>query len=816
MIIDRLMIGPRLTVTLASGETVRQQDLENIQDFVNASTDNAYDAIGDIHNTANYNNILGTNPLFISNLGRVIGDMSKIEPIYRVTGKLATSFVSTDGLTYNVIPHPDNTAKCMIGCKHDGYRFQDDLTRDCLKNKPTFYNGTPTTICDNTGCPLWSGQVDTGGEFEYRIVFPAEDRDIVTYSLIASFNAGLSVFNKYRFDDGPTFKAPGSLNDFWTTMDQALRSTSGFIPIQYHIPYTNDGNATVRAEIFVPKIAARQNMTVNTVSGPFTMGEVITGGTSGATAIFIQKTSLTNFLVGPVSGTFAPIEVITGGTSTETANMTVIADVATTYNVYENGVLAGSMSPDPNTDYVSKAFDISIVGRTRVDLSIANADTTIGAWTLVSMVRLFNLDPVEHPNFGITLTYPSIFNQWKYGGKIPDNMMQLFDTVTNSTITNVTFMKALFDKNTPYSAVDVKLSQALVAGTNRYLVYTVGTDIMTLLGRLVESFLKHISDQSIHLTATDICALMSNSSLCCEDLLTATVTSVNSSIIEAVPGTLFITFDIAGGTPPYKVDVQWGDGSGNVYFSDNDDTTTMTISHTYSVSGIYAPTVIVYDGRFNCSVDLTDQIGRIVVGNVVGVELEQRLGTYAAYTYVSDVPDTITSGTELVLVGNRSRSAETFSWNVYNPDNNRMQIYVELFEVIDTTGSFPGGPTTTIDLSGAPYNETEVLRQNSIMLQDATGAIFLEGTNFTVAYGTRIITSVTIPTTPLTIQYKTYPVGTVAPVDTTGGNPATAGDEDKWVFVADTRNTNIDITTLATGLVPDVNEIDVVYMKIDA
>lgn len=59
-------------------------------------------------------------------------------------------------------------------------------------------------------------------------------------------------------------------------------------------------------------------------SGTFTVGETITGGTSGATAIVVADSG-TELGVSDITGTFTPGETITGGTSTETATLTSVS-----------------------------------------------------------------------------------------------------------------------------------------------------------------------------------------------------------------------------------------------------------------------------------------------------------------------------------------------------------------------------------------------------------------------------------------------------------------------------------------------------------
>jgi hypothetical protein len=63
-------------------------------------------------------------------------------------------------------------------------------------------------------------------------------------------------------------------------------------------------------------------------SGPFEVGETVTGGTSSATAVVIEVVG-TTLTVGTVSGTFDVGETIQGGTSTATATTTTTAVAVT-------------------------------------------------------------------------------------------------------------------------------------------------------------------------------------------------------------------------------------------------------------------------------------------------------------------------------------------------------------------------------------------------------------------------------------------------------------------------------------------------------
>jgi hypothetical protein len=57
----------------------------------------------------------------------------------------------------------------------------------------------------------------------------------------------------------------------------------------------------------------------DTASGPFEIGETITGGTSGATGVVTEFNGVLGLIMSDVVGTFVDGETITGGTSAETA-----------------------------------------------------------------------------------------------------------------------------------------------------------------------------------------------------------------------------------------------------------------------------------------------------------------------------------------------------------------------------------------------------------------------------------------------------------------------------------------------------------------
>lgn len=79
------------------------------------------------------------------------------------------------------------------------------------------------------------------------------------------------------------------------------------------------------------KKPANGEISYSAASGTYTIGETITGGTSGATAILVGFKGTTVLILKSISGTFVAAEVLTGGTSLVTSNSTsVITDLSYT------------------------------------------------------------------------------------------------------------------------------------------------------------------------------------------------------------------------------------------------------------------------------------------------------------------------------------------------------------------------------------------------------------------------------------------------------------------------------------------------------
>lgn len=71
------------------------------------------------------------------------------------------------------------------------------------------------------------------------------------------------------------------------------------------------------------------------VGGPFTVGETVTGGTSGATGVVVSDDGAGNLVISTKVGTFVAAETITGGTSLATAVVSSItAQAIAVYMTY--------------------------------------------------------------------------------------------------------------------------------------------------------------------------------------------------------------------------------------------------------------------------------------------------------------------------------------------------------------------------------------------------------------------------------------------------------------------------------------------------
>lgn len=114
-------------------------------------------------------------------------------------------------------------------------------------------------------------------------------------------------------------------------------------------------------------------ITAGSISGSFTIGETITGGTSGATAIFVGQSSGV-LGVSDVSGTFQSGETLTGGSSAQTATFTSISGPV----LYHTGMDQDQTSFQPAT-FTFEEGDVYFHNRTMYNelLSVPYAEDTV-------------------------------------------------------------------------------------------------------------------------------------------------------------------------------------------------------------------------------------------------------------------------------------------------------------------------------------------------------------------------------------------------------------------------------------------------------
>lgn len=110
------------------------------------------------------------------------------------------------------------------------------------------------------------------------------------------------------------------------------------------VPRSVDQDAEALSIIEQIEASCPLTLTLNSVVGTFTLGETVTGGTSGATGLVVGFTSLTVVLLSLGTGDFAASESITGGTSGTTATITAVtlSDIADRLRTYWDSVLSSN------------------------------------------------------------------------------------------------------------------------------------------------------------------------------------------------------------------------------------------------------------------------------------------------------------------------------------------------------------------------------------------------------------------------------------------------------------------------------------------
>lgn len=713
-----------ITVNYQNKELASRDKIQATQKMTERAFTEIERAIGDIYNTENAtNSALSEDRLYINSLGRSIGSMSELVPVLSGIEEYAPLLASRmREMTYNVIPHPDQTIKLEVGCKWDMTESPNAASRTCVKNQFGFYRkiqGSNTGICQNTSCPSWSArdgqkvnsslcQQDPSSQTyrDYKLVLPKELRTVVQPQVYYYSNCGIE-FDKYRTDGGQS----SFITDRTDPSHTYARATNESIAISgvveqiiYEYPNLNT-SSTYDAVIEVPALETDQLVKVNDI----TLAR-IQGSAQLPTRRFL--------------------------------NLSAFKEI------------------------------------TSLTFTIQPANTSAGTKAAVSQIWIIENTSTAHRNYNTPLLTPQVLDNLSAGTPIPQNFIQIFDT--NSNVNKILDRLEVFSTrfnplgdvnlNTNRDAIDVRLygDQKLAVGNGRYLAVTVGAPIAPVLGALMESFVDHVSDTKIHLTREEICTLLADRSYCCTDKLKVELDTLSpaTKISPTVPVDYKISAYVYGGFPPYTITIDWGDGK-------NDNTVSPVIvsgvqtyellndvqppgagyqfSHTYTDGGTYTVSFDVADDAdvFGCTGSLTSQVSPFYAGNPPVMDIEVRLDyatTYPDFVYrdltnnynfaTTAAADWTTNPTWHVLTQVNNTDPDDgkpveFDWELSNPDNLTFQLQYE--DVSGIRGE-------TINFSSSTANlANDFVQDGSVALRKGS-TVFIEDVDYTVNYPSGIIT----------------------------------------------------------------------------
>ena len=755
-------------------------------------------AIGDLYNTENAtNSILSDQPLYINSLGRALGSMANLEPtlsgIDQYSPTLANKLINA---TYNVIPNPQQSTKCEVGCSFDGYDPSDATpTRKCLKGFDSFFRqqeGSATSVCQAVQCPGWSGR---GGQYlaytdcdpdltsktyrEYKLVTPAESRNVDTYKVKYYSNCGASSYDKFRSDNGQVNfdtvdKTDPSRNWALATNDIVVSGTTA--AIQYDYPDLSTTSSFIIV-VEIPRLDLGQKITINNV----------------------------NF--GAINGT----------------------------------------SDEPSR-YL---FDLSNISTgTSLSIKIEPTSTTDGAQAAISQIFIIEKASIPHRNFGYPLLLPKALEGLSAGTEIPPNFVQIFDTDSsvNKMLDKILVYSARFklpgtsNLNTNRDSYNIRIfdNQSLAIGNSRYLTVTVGMDVTTTIGALLEAFIEHISDPDIHVSEDRICELLQDKSACCTDSYVVGIQSLSPSNRKASsPGDIYkINLWTYGGTAPYTITVDWGDSSNDSTLSIVSGVQTYTlgedrnpsfsspyeISHQYNAKGTYTLSLVVTDdpdNGFGCSSDISSLVSPFNVGSPPEIDLEVRLDTISSYpTYIyQDIEAgyNFTATTEAnwtaspkYHVISQVHNLDTedgkpwiYQWIIDNPDGLTYQFYYEnVTQVITESLSFTA-------YSGSLGND--FIQQDSLVLKRSNGQVLVQDTDYIVNWTSGTVTAVLAQSISVnetvTARYFYYPDMDV------GDNPLTLSGT-QWTTLGVAVNTaTVDLNVTAGDRITSRQDINTIRFK---
>jgi len=688
-------------------------------------------AIGDLYNTENaQNSILSDSPLFMNSLGRALGSMANLEPILSGVDEFSPTLTNRlQDQTYNVIPHPDQPVKCEVGCTFDGYDPSDSVaTRKCLAGFDAFYRqqeGSNTTVCQAVQCPGWSGRDgqlvelsdcdpdSTSKTFrEYKLVMPTEQRNVDTFGVKYYSNCGASPYDRFRSDTGQTnFDSVNKTDPSrnWSLATNDVTVSGTTSSVQYDYPDLDETSSFI-VVVEIPRLDLGQTLSINNVS------------------------------FGTVNGS----------------------------------------SSEP-TRYLFDLSNLSI--GTSLSVRIAPTGTSDGDQAAVSQIFIIEKAASPHRNFGQPLLLPKQLEGLSAGTEIPPNFVQVFDTdaSVNRMLDKVLTFSARFEVpgetnlSTQRDSYNLRIfdNQSLEIGNDRYITVTVGMDVATTVGALLEAFVEHVSDPDIHISEDRICELLQDKTACCTDSYVVQVQSLTPANKKASsPGdTYSIKLWIYGGTPTYDIDVDWGDGisdtdlsivSGVQAFELGEDRNPAfaepyEISHQYAAKGTYDLSLTVTDDTvngFGCSSDISSLVSPFNVGSPPEIDLEVRLdniSTYDAFVFqdieagynFTETPaaDWSTADanyhvmTQVHNVDTEDGKPWIYQWIIDNPDGLTYQFYYE--NVTSVTGEalqFTSSSGTLV-VSG-------FVQQDSLVLKRSTGQILEETTDYLVNWVSGTVTVV--------------------------------------------------------------------------
>ncbi len=133
---------------------------------------------------------------------------------------------------------------------------------------------------------------------------------------------------------------------FITSVDLFMASRDNNIPLQVQIRETVNGYPGQKIVPFADiHIEPKSKFFLSNITGSFSVGETITGGTSGATAKILSKESSNRLYVDQLTGTFfVKNETITGGTSGATGKITTLIEGVNTNNVVNGNLIINGIT----------------------------------------------------------------------------------------------------------------------------------------------------------------------------------------------------------------------------------------------------------------------------------------------------------------------------------------------------------------------------------------------------------------------------------------------------------------------------------------